>query len=104
MRLKGIFLTLTNKCNLCCKYCYQNSSPEVDTTEELKLKDWKRLLIELKEFKIKKINLTGGEPLLYEDLWNLLKNIDKKIKIRIFTNGLLLDDKKIKKAEPNSFF
>lgn len=104
MTLKGVFLTLTNKCNLYCKYCYQNSSPKVDTSDELKLKDWEGLLIKLKYFKIRKINIVGGEPLLYDKLWKFLKEIDKKIKIRIFTNGLLLDEQKIKRTQHKPFF
>lgn len=100
IELKGAFLVLTNKCNLSCKYCYQDSSPYIKTKNELRKKEWINLIKELKKLKAKKLSFVGGEPLIYKDFWGVLDYAYKKgFKIKIFTNGILLDCKKIKKLK-----
>ena len=100
MRLKGAFLTLTNRCNLNCKYCYQNSHPKINIRKELKKRDWIKIINELNKLNVDKINIVGGEPFLLKELFNILDHIlgiNKNIKIKIFTNGILLNTNKIKK-------
>jgi len=100
MRLKGAFLTLTNRCNLNCKYCYQDSHPKINTKKELKKGDWIKIINELNKLKVEKISIVGGEPFLSRELFDILNyisRIDKNIKIKIFTNGILLNPNKIKK-------
>ena len=100
LKLKGAFLTLTNKCNLHCSYCYQNSCPTIDTKKELKKKDWIKIIDALTNFGVGKICLVGGEPFLYESFWEILDYIKKKgLAINIFTNGHFLDVKKIKQLQ-----
>jgi len=93
-------LVLTNKCNLRCKYCYQGSSPNINTKNELKKGEWKKILLQLKDLRAKKLNFVGGEPFLYRDFWNTLEFAGKKgFEIRIFTNGTLLNEKVLKKLK-----
>jgi len=99
-KLKGAFLVLTNKCNLRCKYCYQGSSPNVNTKNELKKEEWKKILLQLKGLKAKKLSFVGGEPFLYKDFWNILEFAKKKgFEIKIFTNGTFLNEKVLKKLK-----
>ena len=56
----------------------------------------------LKEFGLKKVKFTGGEPLLFEDLKNLLYKIKHISDVELFitTNGTLIK-KRIKDLSPN---
>jgi len=94
--LKGAFLTLTNKCNLNCKYCYQKPSLFKNTENNLKKEDWFRIIDELFLLGSKRISIVGGEPFLFEDFFEILKYLnDKNFDVKIFTNGHFLNKKNI---------
>ena len=86
-KLTTINWHLTNRCNLRCKHCLYDSGntkyPEL-TTEEIK-----RVIDEfsqLNDFK-KTINLYGGEPLLRDDIFELIEYAhSKNIETGITTN------------------
>jgi len=99
-KIEGVFLSLTDKCNLDCKYCYQSYSPTLNPYNELKKEEWIKLIKGLKKLKIKKIRFIGGEPFLYKDFWDIVKYANKeRLEIKIFTNGTLLDEELIKKVK-----
>ncbi|OGJ16895.1 hypothetical protein A3K73_00450 [Candidatus Pacearchaeota archaeon RBG_13_36_9] len=99
-RIEGVFLSLTDKCNLDCKYCYQGSSPTLNSDNELKKEEWIRLIKELKKLKVKKIRFVGGEPFLYKHFLEILDYSNKEgFKIKVFTNGILLDKQLIRKVK-----
>lgn len=90
-------ISLTDKCNLKCVYCmpedrvYENNL--INNT--LSLHDYKFIINGLAQVGISKIRFTGGEPLLYPNLIELIKytrfecNIND---IAITTNGIGLDE------------
>lgn len=89
-------IVLTTECNYQCKYCFAEG--EIDKNKRiLKLEDLKKILKVSKEFGITNIKLTGGEPLLYPEMDNLLKYIrDIGIPyIDLTTNISCLNDKNI---------
>lgn len=90
-------ISLTDKCNLRCVYCmpedkvYENNL----INDILSFNDYKFIINGLSQVGIKKIKFTGGEPLLYPHLIELIKyahyecNIDD---ISITTNGIGLNE------------
>ena len=90
-------ISLTDKCNLRCVYCmpedkvYENNL----INDTLSFNDYKFIINGLSQVGIKKIKFTGGEPLLYPHLIELIKyahyecNIDE---ISITTNGIGLNE------------
>jgi cyclic pyranopterin phosphate synthase len=67
-------IVLTTKCNYQCKYCFAEG--EIDKEiRELDIDKLKKILVVAKEFGITNIKLTGGEPLLYPKIKELLKFI-----------------------------
>ena len=80
-----IHWAITSRCNLKCGFCFAFKRKELNTNKCLKIIDKIKLL------KIKKLVITGGEPLLKNKIIEILdyaKNAG--FKIRLDTNGLLL--------------
>ena len=85
----------TSNCNLRCRYCMPEQKIK-QTEEMLSQKDLIHLVELISSTGIKKIRLTGGEPLLYpniEDLIIRFKAIQGIEKIVLTTNGILLSNK-----------
>lgn len=97
-------LHLTERCNLKCKHCYQTgrgvdemSLPEVKTAvDEISetLDEWKELYdIDFS----RSFNVTGGEPFLRNDLFEILSEMGTKgFDSYLLTNGILIDKTKAK--------
>lgn len=84
-------LELTHRCNLACRHCYQFPSragePEMETG------DWLRVIGELADCGCLFLAFTGGEPLLREDLRDvILAAAEFDFAITLQTNGTLLDE------------
>lgn len=85
---------INNECNLNCKHCRVS---EKNDHEKLSLKEAKQLLSEIWYNGITMLNLSGGEPFLRKDLFDILDYTKKFEDIVITTNGTLLDEQKCKK-------
>ncbi len=82
--------SLTNRCNYRCKYC---GIPKVKS-RELTTEQIFSIINELSEFGTKIIQFTGGEPLLREDIRNIIRYTKKKdIYSSMSSNGSLVPDK-----------
>ncbi|MGG7076680.1 GTP 3',8-cyclase MoaA [Clostridium sardiniense] len=90
-------ISITDKCNLRCVYCMPEKG-SVFCKEEKRLSNEEiyRIAKEASKLGIRKIRLTGGEPLVCPGIVDLIKrinSIDGIEEIAITTNGILLDDK-----------
>ncbi|RLD17062.1 MAG: hypothetical protein DRI36_04765 [Caldiserica bacterium] len=56
---------ITGKCNLSCKHCYASI---YRNRNELSLKDIEKVANNLKNIRVKRVGLTGGEPTLRKDI------------------------------------
>ena len=100
-------LTLTNKCQLRCTYCFEEQDIKEMSYQVAKDSvDW--LAVNAKEMKVEpRITLFGGEPLLrYEDIIKPLVLYIREAygvyyHIDLTTNGLLLDEEKLKFLKEN---
>jgi MoaA/NifB/PqqE/SkfB family radical SAM enzyme len=61
---------LTYRCDLMCSHCLVGKRTEYS---ELVLPDWKRILVALSAIGVRKVLLTGGEPLLHPALVDLVR-------------------------------
>jgi len=87
---------ITNLCNLRCKHCYQDDFShryDLDWRELKKISN--NILGTLNQWnQTATIHLTGGEPLLKQELFSLLENLDQSPVVEelgIITNGLLFN-------------
>ena len=95
----SIRLEITSKCNLNCSYChnkyYNNQVNDMNYDEIIRLVDNIR-----KKYNIRKILLTGGEPTINLNVYDLIREFsDRDIKVDMVTNGTLLNRKSIKLME-----
>jgi len=106
----GVWLHLTNKCNLRCSYCYVAKSKEVMSRSRVQ-KAICQVFTAAKNHKFKKIKFkfSGGEPLLEMSLLMTMvaqaQKLAQKEKIivdfMVLTNGVLLTPKVAKTFKKN---
>lgn len=88
---------VTYKCQCNCRHCsagrhLRNDLPDLSTKEA------KALIDQSQNLGVSIITFTGGEPLLRDDIYELISYVDKRKAIPIlFTNGLLLSEENIEK-------
>ncbi len=85
-------LSLTNRCNLRCIYCSPGSQGNEDAGE-LSYDEMHRVVTVAVSMGIRKLRLTGGEPLVRKGITGFIRRltaIDKLDDIRITTNGVCL--------------
>ncbi|AIJ05922.1 molybdenum cofactor biosynthesis protein A [Methanocaldococcus bathoardescens] len=90
--IRSFRISVTNKCNLQCFYCHKeghnSDNNRYMTAEEIGI-----IAKTSTKFGVRKIKISGGEPLLRKDICEIIENIrDEKIKdISLTTNGILLE-------------
>ncbi len=89
----AMLLSPTMRCNLQCFGCYSGS---YSTEDELSFELIDRLIDECKEMGIYLVILTGGEPFLRRDLFDLFEKHPDVI-FQVYTNGSLIDEKMVER-------
>ncbi len=96
--LYSIHIDLTDACNLKCVHCYYPF--EKCHENEISLEEIKNFINKFKELGGFVVTLSGGEPLLRNDFWDIVKYIsDQGMVISIFSNGTLFDEDDIIKIQ-----
>lgn len=102
-RFEKLRISLLNSCNFSCVYCVSEEGGETSAKESLRIAsdeqldpdEFTRLIAAVHRLtNLKSIRLTGGEPLLYHNLYPLVNNI-RKIgisDIRLTTNAFFLKE------------
>ena len=86
-------ISLTEVCNMACTYCVTSLSDHKRVPDELRAEQLLSLVRMLKDYAgIEKVRLTGGEPLLYPNLIQIVLGIHEMgiSSIGLTTNGQLL--------------
>ncbi|MFZ5968444.1 MAG: radical SAM protein [Bacillota bacterium] len=82
---------ITQKCNYYCKHCYSNASCEEDV-DTLNFGEITKIIDDFEANNVPVILLSGGEPLIRNDIFDIIRYIaGKKIRISLSTNGSLID-------------
>lgn len=84
----------TYKCNLNCNHCYVKGRNE----KEMSTEDALKMIDEIVELNPRHFSITGGEPLLRKDIFQILEEAkNKNLNTSIVTNGILLNEQIINK-------
>lgn len=91
-------IEVTARCNNNCRHCYINC-PENDESlreQELSFEDIRQLADDAVDLGALWCLITGGEPLLRDDFFDLYMYLKKKgLLVSVFTNGTLITDEHI---------
>jgi cyclic pyranopterin phosphate synthase len=96
--LRDLRISVTDRCNLRCRYCmprevYGTDFAFLDRSALLSYEEIERIARALADLGVRKVRLTGGEPLLRRDVERLvamLARIEGIEELAMTTNGLLL--------------
>lgn len=89
-------IQITNRCNMKCKHCFVEANSD---GRDISLNEFKNeVMTHLEKWKTTRVTLTGGEPLLNENILDFVELLEtKKITVGICTNGMLITEEFIKK-------
>ncbi|MFC7226987.1 GTP 3',8-cyclase MoaA [Salinirubellus salinus] len=93
--LRGVRISLTDRCNFDCVYCHNEGlgdtrGPLEPQDDEMSADDVVRFLEVCEEFGVEKAKFTGGEPMLREDLEEIIERTPDSIETSLTTNGTFL--------------
>ena len=92
-----IDISITNRCNLSCDFCYASSGGTI-SKDELTLERLSVLFDEIDSMHVHRVSLTGGEPLIREDFFEILEKFCSKNFAKVLnTNATLIDSIKAQK-------
>jgi heme d1 biosynthesis radical SAM protein NirJ len=90
-----VIWNLIRRCNLRCKHCYSIST-DVDFPGELSTDEIFTVMDDLKRFRVPVLILSGGEPLLRRDIFDISRRAKAMgFYVGLSTNGTPIDDTNI---------
>jgi len=95
---RSVGLQITGACNLSCRYCFYADSME--RLDDLPQRDWLAFFEELGRLGIFDVTLSGGEPFVRRDLFDLIDGIvENRMRYCILSNGTLIDERVLGRFE-----
>jgi GTP 3',8-cyclase len=97
-RVDYLRLSVTDRCDLRCSYCMPERMSFLPKTDILSFEELVRLVDGFIERGIKKLRITGGEPLVRRDVMQLLEHLSQRLgttglkEISLTTNATRLED------------
>jgi len=93
--VSGIRVSLTDRCNFDCVYCHNEGlgdtrGPMDPQDDELTADEVIRILEVVREFGVEKVKFTGGEPMLRQDLAEIIARVPDGMTPSLTTNGTFL--------------
>ena len=91
----GVRVSLTDRCNFDCVYCHNEGlgdtrGPMEPADNEMATDDVVRFLEVAAEFDVDAVKFTGGEPLLRQDLEEIIARTPDQMEVSLTTNGSFL--------------
>ena len=94
----GVRVSLTDRCNFDCVYCHNEGlgdtrGPMEARDDEMGTDDVVRFLEVAREFDVDAVKFTGGEPMLREDLAEIIRRTPEGMETSLTTNGTYLPER-----------
>ena len=90
-----VIWNLIRRCNLTCKHCYSISA-DTQFAGELSFPEVSTVMDDLKAFRVPVLILSGGEPLLRPDIFDIAKRAKAMgFYVALSSNGTLIDESNI---------
>ncbi|WP_434515453.1 heme d1 biosynthesis radical SAM protein NirJ [Dechloromonas sp. ARDL1] len=98
-----VIWNLIRRCNLTCKHCYSISA-DTNFPGELSYEQVCTVMDDLKGFRVPVLILSGGEPLLRPDIYDIAKRAKAQgFYVGLSSNGTLIDENNIDKIAECDF-
>src|SRR3970040_876140 len=98
-----VIWNLVRRCNLTCLHCYSISA-DIDFPGELTTEEVYRVMDDLKSFQVPALILSGGEPLLRRDIFDIAARAKSmRFYTALSTNGTLIDAPLAKRIAATGF-
>jgi cyclic pyranopterin phosphate synthase len=93
--VSGVRVSLTDRCNFDCVYCHNEGlgdtrGPMEPQDDEMCTDDVVRFLEVAREFDVAAVKFTGGEPMLRDDLEEIVRRTPDGMETSLTTNGTYL--------------
>ncbi|WP_251343349.1 GTP 3',8-cyclase MoaA [Haloplanus halophilus] len=93
--VSGVRVSLTDRCNFDCVYCHNEGlgdtrGPMEPQDDEMSTDDVVRFLEVAAEFGVDSVKFTGGEPMLRDDLEEIIRRTPDSMEVSMTTNGTYL--------------
>lgn len=100
---RSLRISVTDRCNIRCFYCMPENVKFLPQDSILNFEEIHRVVQILARQGVSRVRLTGGEPLVRSEIWNLVelvKSVPGINEVALTTNGILLSDqaKKLKSS------
>lgn len=94
LKIKTLYMELTHACNQHCKHCYLNGGTH-HTVAEMSTEQVKKILREFKEQGGKSVIITGGEPIMRKDIWEILDYVEElELPFTFASNSLAINEER----------
>ena len=95
-KISYIRVSVTDRCDFRCTYCMSKDMEFLPKKDVLSLEELDRLCNTFIDLGVKKLRITGGEPLVRKNIMQLFSNLGKKLgqgleELTLTTNGSQLD-------------
>ncbi len=103
--LRDLRVSVTDRCNFRCRYCmpreeFGKGHNFLPKTEILTYEQIRNFVKACRPLGLKKVRITGGEPLLRQDIHHLVRQLSSmEMDVALTTNGSLLEKNAAKLAE-----
>ncbi len=103
-RVSYLRVSLTDRCDFRCTYCMSESMSFLPRDELLTIAELERLCSVFIDKGVRKLRLTGGEPLVRKGIMDLVRSLGRKIgsgldELTLTTNGSQLAQYAVELAE-----
>jgi len=93
--VSGVRVSLTDRCNFDCVYCHNEGlgdtrGPMDPQDDEMEADDVVRFLQVVEDFGVDSVKFTGGEPMLRQDLEEIVRRTPDSMEVSMTTNGTFL--------------
>jgi radical SAM protein with 4Fe4S-binding SPASM domain len=94
-----VTIEVTGRCNLDCFFCFNKfSTKNTEKNDTLRHNYIKDIITNISKFGIKKIRFSGGEPLIRQDIYDLMKYAKSKgLRVWLNTNATLINKQRAAK-------
>lgn len=96
--LRSLELAVTWICNLDCSFCYAEDLMKAQKRPpNMPVDTVRKLLNDARDLGLIHVNITGGEPMVRQDIYDVVDAVPKDIVVSLVSNSTLLTEDKIDK-------